>query len=357
MQKIRAVLAASVLVGAVLPAHASDVTVGVNSWYTPPNLSQEDMVKQLAANGVKTFRISLFPNSIDFVIKAYQHGIGALVIVYPHMGSTARQKRSWADVPLSGLKPQEFIAALRPMLDKLEAAGVRLSAIELGNEINTSGYNGDVATPGSGRVLGLRDLDNASDAEARPIAAGFRVYVTIMAALRDLRDQSKLNQRTPIIAAGMADWGPAAATGWSKQLGVNLSDTITFLRQRGLDRVADGYGVHVYPGLDPNRSVATRIASLEQTIFAACTKAKPCWLTEWGVPDGSPGGAPDRCPVDETKRLKVIEQLRAAFQHFVSEGRLAAIIFYDWADKPGNTGAIFRCGALTAAGKLALSPM
>jgi hypothetical protein len=27
------------------------------------------------------------------------------------------------------------------------------------------------------------------------------------------------------------------------------------------------------------------------------------------------------------------------------------------ADKPGNKGAIFRCGALTSAGKLALSPM
>jgi len=124
-----------------------------------------------------------------------------------------------------------------------------------------------------------------------------------------------------------------------------------------LDKYADGYGVHVYPGLDPSRSVATRITSLEHDIFAACTQAKPCWLTEWGVPDGSPGGRPDRCPIDETRRSKVVEQLRGAFQHFVSQGRLAAIIFYDWADKTGNTGAIFRCGALTTAGKLALRPM
>ena len=29
------------------------------------------------------------------------------------------------------------------MLDKLDAAGVRLTAVEFGNEINTSGYNGD----------------------------------------------------------------------------------------------------------------------------------------------------------------------------------------------------------------------
>jgi hypothetical protein len=35
------------------------------------------------------------------------------------------------------------------MLDQLEAAGVRLTAMELGNEINTSGYNGDIPMPGT----------------------------------------------------------------------------------------------------------------------------------------------------------------------------------------------------------------
>jgi len=48
----------------------------------------------------------------------------------------------------------------------------------------------------------------------------------------------------------------------------------------------------------------------------------------------------------------VIEELRGAFRHFVSEGRLAAIIYYDWSDKLGREAGIFRCGALTAAGKL-----
>jgi hypothetical protein len=96
------------------------------------------MVNQLGENGVKTFRISLFPNSVDFVIKAYQRGIGAVVIVYPYTGSKAKAKRSWADAPISELKPQEFTDGMRPMLDKLEAAGVGPTAIELGNEIISS---------------------------------------------------------------------------------------------------------------------------------------------------------------------------------------------------------------------------
>jgi hypothetical protein len=61
---------------------------------------------------------------------------------------------------------------------------------------------------------------------------------------------------------------------------------------------------------------------------------------------------PDHCPIDETKRKQVIQELRGAFQHFVDEGRLAAIVFYDWSDSPSNKGPIFRCGALTEAGKI-----
>jgi hypothetical protein len=61
---------------AARPSQASNIIVGVNSWYTPPNLSQEEMVKQLAESGVRTIRISLLPNSVDFVIKAYRHGTG-----------------------------------------------------------------------------------------------------------------------------------------------------------------------------------------------------------------------------------------------------------------------------------------
>jgi hypothetical protein len=49
--------------------------------------------------------------------------------------------------------------------------------------------------------------------------------------------------------------------------------------------LVDGYGMHVYPDANPQRTVATRIDSLDQTIFARCRQGgKPCWLTEWGFP-------------------------------------------------------------------------
>jgi hypothetical protein len=48
---------------------------------------------------------------------------------------------------------------------------------------------------------------------------------------------------------------------------VSLQDTIEFLRENGMDRLADGYGLHVYLDADPHRSVAMRIASLEAEPF------------------------------------------------------------------------------------------
>lgn len=346
------------VLASTLFAHAtqtSAVVAGVNSWYTPPNMSEEDMVKQLADNGVKTIRSSLFPNSADFIIKAYQHGIGTVAIVYPHTGSPAKKKRSWADVPLSELKPQEFTDGFKPILDELEAANVRLTAIEFGNEINTSGYNGDIASPGSGRVLGIRDLNNPDDAEARPIAAGFQVYLKVTAALKDLRDRSQLNKDTPILSGVSGDWGLPGPQSWGKQLGVSVPDAIEFLRQNGMDKLVDGYAVHVYPSGDPHRSVSMRVASLEQYVFGECKQGgKPCWLTEWGFPNPS-----QSCPINDATRTQVIEAQRRAFQQFVQQGRLAAIIYYTWSapeTKP-DPMAIFRCGALTRAGRLALSPM
>jgi len=340
------------------PAAGDSVIVGVNAWYRPPDLSLEDMAKQLAENGVKTIRVSLMPGSVEFITRAWQHGVSTLAIIYPHTGSTAAKKNQlWASLALSELKPPEFTAAVKPLLDQLEASGVRLAGLELGNEINTSGYNGDIAAPGSGRLLELADLVNPNDPEALPIAAGFRNYVRIAGALKELRDHSKLNQRTPIVAAGIANISKRGEKSFNGMLAVRLPDTIKFLHQNDLDRFVDGYGVHVYPGLDPSRSVATRVASLGQDIFSECRADKPCWLTEYGIPNASQKGQPDHCPIDETKRLLVIAELREAFRHFASQGRLAAIIYYDWSDKPGKEAGIFRCGALTEAGKLALKPM
>jgi hypothetical protein len=332
-------------------AFAEGVLMGVNFWGEGfiPKATWDNELQQMAKSGVKTIRTSLFPTTVDFIVQASQHSIGSVVIVYPFLGATAKAKGGWARYALSELNPQEFTAAFKPLFDKLEAAGVRLAAFELGNEINATGSNGDLSDPGSGRELKLADLNNANDPEGRAAAAGYRNYVRIIAALKDLRDRSKLNQHTPIISAGLAQ-----KLG-TRQTEVNLHDSIAFWRQDGMVKLVDGYGIHVYPSADLTRPVAARIDSLEKDMFSACRSGdKPCWITEWGF-----GNSTQSCPAVDATRVKLVQSMRSAFQHFARQGLLAALMYYDWAISSGkpDSWAIFRCGAVTEAGKLALSPM
>jgi hypothetical protein len=103
-------------------------------------------------------------------------------------------------------------------------------------------------------------------------------------------------------------------------------------------------------------SVTTRVTELDRkSIFSQCRAgAKPCWLTEWGISNGS-----KVCPIDDSKRRQAIEGGRNALVQFVQQGKLAAMIYYTWDGVPpgADPARVFRCGAPTEAGKLALSPM
>ncbi|MGA2057029.1 MAG: hypothetical protein ABSG88_17165 [Bradyrhizobium sp.] len=336
----------------------SGVAIGVNI-FDEGAISQAEQDaerQQLENNGVKTIRTGLGNSSLYVITEAFKHGIGTVAIVYPFYGSKAKSKGSWSQVPLSEVKPEEFRAWFQPMVDKLEASGVRLAAVEFGNEINTSGYNGDIPKPGSGRVLGISDLNNPKDAEGAAIASSFHIYLQLMATLKDMLHASRLNKATPILSAGLADWGLPGHKSWNNAVGVSIPDTIEFLRQNGLDNLADGYGVHVYPSSDPRTSVAARTSQLSQDILAACKPGrKPCWVTEWGI--SNPGHI---CPNPDGNRVQAIKDQREAFKAFADEGRLAAIIYFPWTGFPGpqvDPNAIFRCGQLSNSGKIALSPL
>ncbi|KND55436.1 hypothetical protein BVER_03986c [Candidatus Burkholderia verschuerenii] len=201
----------------------------------------------------------------------------------------------------------------------------------------------------------MTDLANPNDAEAQRVAAGYLRYIEILAVVKDVRDHSRLNRATPIITGGLSNVGAVGPKSFNGQVATSVADTILFLRQHGADRFVDGYGVHAYTSGDPHQTVAHRIDVLE-AILHSCTPDKPCWLTEWAF-----NNRDQSCPLDDAVRLHLVEDERAILKHFVDQGRLAASIYYSWdGDFPGqkeNMGAIFRCGSLTDAGKLALTPL
>jgi hypothetical protein len=139
------------------------------------------------------------------VIKAYQHGIGSVVLVSPFANNTGKHALApdtsaghpWGLPALQDADAEGFAKWFAPELAKLDAAGVRVVAFEAGNEINSSPFNADFAAPGPDHPLELADLDNPDDPRGRAVAAGYRAYLKILATLQFVRDHSQLDRTTP----------------------------------------------------------------------------------------------------------------------------------------------------------------
>jgi hypothetical protein len=195
---------------------------------------------------------------------------------------------------LSDADPDGFGRWFSSQLATLEAADVHVTAFELGSELNTPRFNADFGPePRNGRTLRVSDLDNSRDPEGRSVARGYRIYLKVMATMKDVFDHSKLNRMTPILS------GMSALMAAGRE-SVPISDSIEFLRQNGLDNLADAYAVHVYPSGNSHLSVSARAERLEQYgIVSECkSRAKPCWLTEWGLPNKD-----DSCPLNGASRI------------------------------------------------------
>jgi hypothetical protein len=354
MRTLQILFIASILfsITSFRPADAAPVIVGV----VPPgfqsmNEQQQDaLLDQLVQAHVHTIRTGFsdlrpMPPFTRFITEAYKRGIGTIFILNPTEGNKGLHTRPadpslhlWAQPPLTDASPDGFKKVVEPVLSELEASGVRFTAFELGNEINNSQFNGDfVSSLASGRVLGINDLNNPRDAEGQRLAASFKAYLEVLATLKDIRDQSKLNRQTPIISAGLVSGAPGSKPGL-KLDGVAGLDTLEFLKQNGLDRLVDGYGIHSYSG-----------AKDSDPFFKACGHSKPCWVTEWGFVNKN-----QSCPLDDSGRRNSIASKREQFRAMAEQGEIVNITYFSWND--ANFG-IFRCGALTDAGQLALSPM
>ena len=331
------------------------VGVNVNSFQNFDAGAQETIVEQLVAGGVRCVRTSLRPDdkNLHLAKELQQKGIGLVLVPSPvfaadtQMRPANAQYHMRAAYPLSQADPERSRAAFKTLFDRLDANGIVLTGIELGNELNWTDFNGDFPVPGQGRSFNQQDL--ARDPEARKVAQGLLQYLKILAVLKEARGESKLNRRTPIIAAGMAALPDPAWLAHVHLDAVAVPATYAFLRAHGLDDLVDGYGVHYYPAeVKPGNAAgaANRVAVMQNQVFPP-GNGKPWWLTEWGV-KLAPGG-------DEQERQRSVAAMRQAFQPMLRQGRLKGIFWYVW-NEP-DPYSIYRGGALTAAGKVAIAPV
>src|SRR5215470_15300539 len=221
---------ASVLGIAYSAPAISQTQAGVN-FANGDRLSQSaqlTVLSELQAAGATVIRIPLEPrtwgppgvytDSIALIKTAYASGIKPIVIVPLQYQENVKPRPYnpaypdiWAAYALSQSDPAIFASWFTPVLAQLEASGVVLAGLELGNEINWAPFNGDFPVPGEGNVFG--DTDLYSNAEAEAITAGYRAYMLSLQALRQIRDASALNQATPLVSAGLSNPGAPRTRG------------------------------------------------------------------------------------------------------------------------------------------------
>jgi hypothetical protein len=121
----------------------------------------------MQAVGVRVIRAGIDngEKNFDFIQRVYAHGI--------KIEGLAGVRGPYGNTILSVADPDKFRAYYQPFLAKLESKGIVLAGIELGNEINTSGWNNDLSG-GSGKVLTLEDLTR--DPEGQQVARIPAIY-------------------------------------------------------------------------------------------------------------------------------------------------------------------------------------
>ena len=331
---------------------------------------QNALITQLQAGHVRIIRCGITPDAkaIDFAKRVYARGLQIELIVSPQFPASApsvpwRPKEfpnMWGGHPLSYADPQLSRLYYQNLLNLLDENGIQLAGIELGNEINWAAFNPEFPLPGEGRNFSLAELSH--DPEAMQVAKGFLQYLKVLAVLRDVRDHSKLNRRTPLISAGLADSGPPnyhpGAKPADRKDSVSINATLDFMRAHGLDQLVDAYGIHTYPWAS---TAAQRKASLMQNALAECAAphaktGKPCWVTEWGIDNKDVS-----CPLDDTARAAVVQEIMNDFRDVAQQGRLAGVLYFSWDADPWSkqvsANSVYRCGALTKSGHEALQPL
>lgn len=358
------ILLVALMLFAGLPARAGSGIVGVN--VTNPQwldrASQDAIIRQLASSGVKYVRIPLLPSegsdwekSIDLIKRFSAAGIQINLNVYPINRADVPPRPAykkpldlWPAHPYSSIDLPRFKIFAQSVLKELDKQHIKLVAIEVGNEINWTQFNGDFQVPGRGKVIGLDELKH--DARVLGIARGFQAYIGMLREMHAIRAALNVNRATPIISAGLTDFGPAGVSTGTGLDAVSPDATIAYLRTLGLDALVDGYGIHTYDitGVES----ADHAGLLMRRTFSFCggEGGKPCWLTEWGVNTET-----ETCPPRDERRVTIVSNWRTFMRELHSKGKLLASFYYSWSI-PGDKVSLFQCGQLTKSGAIAIAP-
>ncbi|WP_245306730.1 MULTISPECIES: glycoside hydrolase [unclassified Rhizobium] len=337
------------------PADAADGLpdrIGINrvnlAWLS--RADQERILKEIAASGITHVRLSLsrpVDKSIEALKIANRLGLKILLEIQlenrdyypPETRPRTGFGHVWDVHRLSDLDLDRYREHLRAALRRIDGLGIRIDAVEPGNEINYSAYNGDLLVYQNPGRRTPRKVSDVADRSA--FERGLDTYIGTVRVTREELRATVHSGDALLISAGLSDAGTAEADRRGMER-LDPSVLISLLRGRGIDALIDGYGIHIYPGRKGEAALARYVTRL----LDFCQpegQGRPCWVTEWGIANTALS-----CPLDDGEREKAVRAVRRAFSKMMEEGRLEAAFYYDWDTQP--VYSVWRCGVLSAAG-------
>jgi hypothetical protein len=259
------------------------------------------------------------------------------------IGAEPRKKtrRFFQAYGLSQIDPARFQTRLDELLDFVARQQIPVIGIEIGNELNWSGYNGDLPLVATG-IVAADWHELPSEVTAR-FSAGLGRYRQILEiAKTSLASHSTLGS-VQLVSAGLADINAdfirrSGATYVAPQLVYDA-----YGRQKVFDAV-DVVGIHLYEPLRAANKTKERPAMIE-TQLGNCGEAgfvdRPCWITEFG------SALPEQiCAPDDAQRIALLRPLLDRLAHPAASRTVPFAFYYDWNADKGFS--LKRCGHPTA---------
>lgn len=251
-----------------------------------------------------------------------------------------RNDRFFAAHGLSQIDPARLQQRVRDLINFAGDEGIVLAGIEIGNEMNWSGYNGDLPLQTPGAVIG--DLAELAPLDRQAFVDGLGAYVDALRIARAALDEAGMSGTTALVMGGLADINSPFIRS-SGATYIEPTKTHELLGDLGAFELIDAVGIHLYEPLRLAMASADRAGMIE-TQLAGCATADygdaPCWITEFGTAEPDAG-----CAIDDLGRRQMLAPLSDYLSDPAAISRIGATFYYDW---EGDTAfSLVRCGQPT----------
>lgn len=333
--------------GPVLDTGFNTGIAAANIAWTKPK-AIETTLGDIAAAGFGSVRIGLktpLTGTYRALEEAKQAGLDVLVTIPLIDGAVAakgaeprpRNDRFFATYGLSQIDLERYRARLEDLLAFADFHEIPLIGLELGNELNWSGYNGDLPLSPTGSVI--KSEADWNPAERARFEAGLDTYRAVIDATRQSLAKYPSLRKVKLVSAGLADIN----SGFIQQSGASyVAPELVYqaFAARQIFQQFDVVGIHLYEPLRKANALsvrATMIGAQLDDCAAPAFAARPCWITEFGA------ALPQQdCAPKDSSRIALLQPLLKYLAVPANANRIPIGFYYDWNDDAAF--ALVRCG-------------